>query len=94
MRQAGITKEWVQAVHPNKGGESKTADGVLFTEVAPPTAIGFKDYGNVERKDIDVEVWQNQVENERGWLKPSSCTGFSNGVLFWPDMSDEEVWDE
>ena len=32
MKQKGITKEWVQAVHPAKGGESKTADGVSFVE--------------------------------------------------------------
>ena len=40
MKQKGITKEWVQAVHPAKGGESKTADGISFVETAPPTAMG------------------------------------------------------
>jgi len=95
MRQKGITKEWVQAVHPAKGGESKTADGVSFVEEAPPTAMGYKDYGNVERQDIMVQVFQNQVESEKGWLKPSTATGFSNGFVYqYPDMSDEETWDE
>lgn len=94
MRQKGITKEWVEAVHPPCGPDSKTADGVVFRDIAPPTAIGFKDYGNIERKDIDVEYWQNTVEKERGWLKPSPCTGLSNGFAFWPDMSDEKRWDE
>ena len=94
MKQKGITKEWVQAVHPAKGGVSKTADGVSFVETAPPTAMGFKDYGNVERKDLGVEFWKNQVEGEKGWLKPNPCTGLSRGVAFWPDMSDEKKWDD
>jgi len=62
-------------------GFSTTKDGVRFVEKPPATALGFKDYG------------PNVPDRLAG--EPTEATHFDHcQLLGWPDMSDEEVWDE
>lgn len=60
---------------------SITKDGTRFVEKPPKTAMGYKDYGTGIPDRLAGTPSDSPIFDHYGF----------NG---WPDMSDEETWDE
>lgn len=73
----------------NKKNSFSFSNGVPFVEKPPKTAMGYKDYGDVviDRLPKDFPTYQDHRKNES-----SIC--MNSATCFWPDMSDEKIWDE
>jgi hypothetical protein len=65
------------------------SNGVPFVEKPPKTALGYKDYG-----DVMIDRFPEDVPRYHDYNKSESSIGMNSATCFWPDMSDEKIWDE